>query len=406
MSSPDLIRFSFCQVSDLLLDSGAAISLHLSPAQRRERIKETLDALARAMDEARDRNVDAVIIPGNLFDENNITTRVVATVQEIFTQLGNIPVFITPGAIDPYSNDSAYDDASLQARGLKPWPPNVHIFGRAELETVSLPGKASIKISGLAIQKHMKPFTQATVPKLPDSEKLAINVMLLPLPEKELAVPELSDHLTQEIRESGFSYLAISGPKNQIRFCDGDQNIRAVATGTFIGQSAAETGPRTLVFGNLDRQLDGTLNLSIENREFDPRRIVELNFEIGNMDTSKVGSKLAEIIADCGARAEKQDILILRISGLFPGGCAPVQIDDALKDSFFQLLLIDKSRPDYLQNTSNENTIESRFIEILNLLKQKAEAEANYEELEIIENAVYFGLEAIRESKVSIRDAS
>lgn len=405
MITPDVISFSFCQVSDLRLDSDASLELHLSPSQRKQRNEEALEALAEAMKVAIRNDVDAVLVPGNLFDASHLRTSTIQSVQQIFARLQELPVFICPGSLDPHCPGSPYDEASLKARGLEPWSSNVKVFGSESIETVALPGKATVRISGIGLTKENR-LARPRIKRLEESERTAINTLLLPLGFADLKEGKAANELVEELKSSEYSYTALSGfTQWQNIKVEGDRAI-AAATGTFCGQSRDELGPRHAFFVNLDRRLTGGIDIFIDAKEFDKRRIVKLEFNLTGRSASTVKEEFASEIWKSKIR-KGTDILLLHLSGFYDSANKPRLVSDELKNSYFHLRVFDNSRPNYLQNTSQKNVIERGFIKIISQLKEKSQTDnvGSSEDLDILEDALYYGLEALRESKVSIRDA-
>jgi len=96
------------------------------------------------------------------------------------------------------------------------------------------------------------------------------------------------------------------------------------------------------------------------------------------------------------------------LTGFYPHGQNLELVSEAKKQDFFHLKIIDNTRPDYLQTVSDKNIIEAKFISLLDDLKSKAEAEGGFKSSEksrVVNDALYYGLEAIREGRVTIRHA-
>ncbi len=403
----DVISFYFCQLSDLNLDSRASLNLHLSPAQRKQRSQEAVESLASAMKLASSHDVDAVLIPGNIFDSENITTSMLASVQRIFSMLEDIPVFIAPGPKDCLYSDSVYAEAALKAKGLEAWSENVHIFGSKKFQSKALPERDSIRISGIGLTRKNAGRTP-DVPVLSDSERRAINVLLLPLGFDLAGKQELPDELIKKIENAGYSYVAFSGPSNQVILQKSDGLVYAAAAGTFIAQTEKEPGARTAIFANLDRHMGGKLELNINPEEFDPRRIVSISFDFSKNNPDTTASEFKAELEKSGVRKES-DILLVKLSGYYPFGQKSELIDPEMENAYFHLKVDDESRPDFLESMSEKNTIETRYLEIMNSLKDEAlkmpEGSERNEKLKILEDALYYGFEAIREGKVSIKNA-
>lgn len=406
MSQSDFVSFSFCQVSDLNLDSSASMSLHLSPSQRKQRSEESIEALAAAIKVAISNDVNAVLIPGNLFDAENVSTSTLASVQKIFARLQEIPVFIAPGAADPLHSDSLYDESVLRARGLEPWSDNVHIFGANNVHSFNLPGKDSIKISGIGLTKDNR-GRMPYIPELQKSEKAAINILLLPLGLADAATEKSKNELGKKFKSRGYSYIAFSGFKNQsILKSEEDEVIFAGASGTFVGLTAKELGPRTAIFANLDRRMSAGIEMTMHTEEFDPRRIINIDFDISGRDPNVLSMDLEKEIKESGARKDI-DVLLINASGLYPVGADVKLITEQMKSDYFHLKSKINIRPDYLQSISLKNQIESKYACILGALRNELHAnmERDSEKVAIITDALYFGLEAIREGTVSTPNA-
>lgn len=382
------------------------MELKLSPVQRKERTDEALEALSAAMKVASSNSVDAVLIPGNLFDADNVTSKTLSRVQKIFALLGDIPVFISPGVDDPLFSDSPYDVSALRAHGLSAWSDNVQIFSAERVQSFALPEKGSVKISGIGMPKHARLKTPY-VPALEEAEKVAINILLLPLGLEDKALEASTEELKVRVQNRSYSYVALSGCKNEMLLKASDEVIFGAAAGTFVGQTEAERGPRQALFGNLDRRLGGGIELALQSQEFDPRRIISLKFDLSGNLPETYNESLQALIKKSKARKDT-DIIVLELEGLYPGGAAFELVSAEMRQSYFHMKIVDKTRPDYLETLTEKNIIENKLIAILGELKNKIKAEQNNDQLEqlaVLDDALYFGLQAIREGKVSIRDA-
>src|SRR4051794_26005000 len=87
-----------------------------------------LETLRRALQTARDRQVNAFLIAGDLFEDNEIDDAVVRAAVSLFGAFPEVPVFILPGNHDPFIGPgSVWNRASFLAA-----PPNVQVFHQAE----------------------------------------------------------------------------------------------------------------------------------------------------------------------------------------------------------------------------------------------------------------------------------
>ena len=92
---------SFLQISDVHVDSKLTHSRFSFPKNKREaRITEINALVQRAMDLAKEREVEAVLIPGDLWDDESVSRESVHRLVEAFASIYPIPVFIAPGNHD------------------------------------------------------------------------------------------------------------------------------------------------------------------------------------------------------------------------------------------------------------------------------------------------------------------
>jgi len=115
---------------------------------------------------------------------------------------------------------------------------------------------------------------------------------------------------------------------------------------------------------------------------------------------------LEKEIKESGARKDI-DVLLINASGLYPVGADVKLITEQMKSDYFHLKSKINIRPDYLQSISLKNQIESKYACILGALRNELHAnmERDSEKVAIITDALYFGLEAIREGTVSTPNA-
>lgn len=105
---------------------------------RGARLREArLTTLRRTLALARDRAVDAFIIAGDLFEDNQVDDALVSTVVEIFREHASVPIFILPGNHDAFTGP----DSVWQRKPFLTPPANVHVFtapGTIDLGGVTL----------------------------------------------------------------------------------------------------------------------------------------------------------------------------------------------------------------------------------------------------------------------------
>src|SRR5512141_340315 len=135
----------FLQVSDLHLGRPFG---WLPQDRRADRRHDQRRALENAVRQAVERGVDAILLPGDLFDLDYVDADTLGFALHAFDLGGCPPVFIAPGNHDPVSTTSPYwNPALLRARGHA-WPAHVHVFDAPEWRARPLPGREDVRLWG------------------------------------------------------------------------------------------------------------------------------------------------------------------------------------------------------------------------------------------------------------------
>jgi hypothetical protein len=273
------------------------------------------------------------------------------------------------------------------------------------MQSFNLHGKGSVRINGIGISREGRKNTPA-VPALDSQGKVAIDILLLPLGSNQSESSTVETIVQDALAGKGYSYTALSGLKNKNTFKSGNE-IYAAAAGGFIGQTENDNGPRYAIFGNLDRRLSGELETSLQTKEFDLRRIHCVRVDLTPSNCGNAKDIVARALSKSTARAE-DDIVILHLNGFYAAGSEFNYGREELNERYFHLRVYDNTRPDYLDTLSDRNLIESKFSSIIAEMKNKiveAGTSDSRERLADLDDALYYGLEAIREGKVTIRNA-
>jgi exonuclease SbcD len=129
--------------------------------------------------EAAARRVDALLVPGDLFDGEEADVETVNRAVECARAPGCPPVFIAPGNHDCYSRASTYyDNAKLAARHQPVWPEHVHIFTSPQFAAAELPGRPAVRIWGRCVDANVESDDRVLV-RAPRPEPGLVHVLLL-----------------------------------------------------------------------------------------------------------------------------------------------------------------------------------------------------------------------------------
>lgn len=390
----------FLHISDVFLDARLSFKgLGMSAPKRFESNQEAFEAFSRMLNVARLRQVDAVLVTGNLWEGQSVTAATASQLSDAFAQLGEMPVLIAPGIADPYTAQSLFNPKVLAAHGVRPWSRNVHIFSSDQYtlwrhpsrKDVCFFGRANLGLPGDRMQK----------PPVPAGEQL-LRVLVDYQP--------LEQHGDEPLIQS-VDYSAFGGCLNSKVLLNDQGDTMAAAPGSLIGRSIHELGLRAGLFVEID-YAKRPVKVRIERVPADHRQLISVAVSINGVKAPNVPEYIAKVVESSGARAGI-DIVHVKLSGIYP----PVQVPDIgeqqLRSLYFHAKVDNVTRPDYFIEKADQKTPAGRFIQTLQELKNKAEARGGiltgteYGAIlsaKEVEDALYFGLEALNQKKVTVPD--
>lgn len=180
------------------------------------RRQEVRSAFSAAISMAKEREVDAVLIAGDLFDCTDTDKSTVNFIKGEFAKIGHIPVFIAPGNHDPLG--SAYD--ALVNENC----PNLTVFG-AGCTCKTFPDKNFAvygvgfdnEVVSLPLLKKIKAENENLINIAVVHGEIAANSDYNPISETDIAATGLDYialghvHTYSGIRKAGNTYYAYSG---------------------------------------------------------------------------------------------------------------------------------------------------------------------------------------------------
>lgn len=416
----DSSPFTFLQLSDVHLDSKmAAKRLSMPHSKRHNRTREILDTLVKTLAIARERKVDAVLIPGDLWDSEGVTTATINKVIEAFAELKDIPIVIAPGNHDFYSQDSFYHPLMLEARGMRPLPANVHVFSSPEFTTFKHPNRQDVSFTGRAFTANTQVTQRLLAGSVPKDKAAALNVLVFHgslegykggdagWPGKVTA-----PFSSTEIERLGFDYAALGHYHDLTEIRGADGSLVGAYSGCLAGRSFDEPGRRYVLVGTIASEDGSPTECTIEAVAVDGRELIAVSCDVTGSTGIQVIAKLQAALTAQDAR-EGEDIVRVRLEGTYPTGGEPNYVVEQLRGLYYHLVVEDETRPDYLAQGYDQRTTEGKFIQALLALKEKAESSGGVTTLpefagelsaRTIEDALYYGLEALKQQRVTVRD--
>jgi DNA repair exonuclease SbcCD nuclease subunit len=429
-------KIKFLQFSDVLLDSklthtaaaNTAIALPLGRNERSERTREILEAAIAGLSLAQAERVDAVLIPGGLWDNVTVTGYTVNTLIEAMAAIPDIPIFIAPGHRDFYTRSSLYCNDMLSARGFRHWPENVHIFTSEHFQCQPHPRRSDLAFTGRAFSKASRRtdrILSGRLPKLKDAVNIGVFAGTLETHPSILA--EVSRHQVQkplvypfsaeELAQQEFSYTAVGHIKDAYQIVSADDKLLGAYSGCLAGGSFDELGPRYAILGEINIDSLGQPHIELIPQELDPRRMMLVTVDVSGLGDEDISEEILIAIDDAGVRNDT-DIVALNLEGRHKPGANPMKVAQSLAEQFYCLQILDNTRADYLAERFDQRTTEWKFIESMLEMKTRAE-KLKHQELgsdsltgmtgsdvsgKTVEDALYYGLDALKTRQVTVRN--
>ena len=297
------------------------------------RKEEAKDTFSRIIDEAVKREVDALLIAGDMFDSDFVLPQTIKFLQNCFKKLGNIPVFISPGNHDFNHENSIYSNTL--------WGENVHIFS----DEISFFDIKNARIYGYGFAERF--ISEPKLEGFSADDKISIMVMHGDLQANSQYNPISLKH----IKDSGLDYLALG----HIHKFDGIKKEGATTyaySGTHEGKFFDEEGSCGFIYGEVGK---GVANLQHIN--FAKREVKSIDVSVSGLLTyDEIAEKIRDAISD------SKDIYKITLTGEIGEGVFLnlAILEEKIHDLCFQCKVYDKTE---IKKGGETGTIRAAFEE-------------------------------------------
>ncbi len=392
----------FLQISDLHL--GAPLGW-LPPDRRAERRRDQRQALERAVSLAIERGANAILVAGDLFDQEGIDADSLAFALNAFKVTGCPPVFIAPGNHDPFTLTSVYwSPRILKARGLE-WPEHVHVFTTAEWSKQPVKGLDHVTVWGRcftpSVESAERPLAGAALMKVKPDTQEGLHVALFhgsregKLPPGQKITAPFSD---AEAQAAPFAYMAVGHYHAASRLDTHDARAggtRLAYAGSAVALAMNEIGLHGALEVRIEEQ-DGKPFVEIDFIQLDDRTVHEIEADATAASSAEEVDRRIAGALDAAGVSEK-DLATVRLRGRLVKGVRYAGAGaDLASRAFYLRVDLRNVRPDYdldMYRRADASTTEERFAKAL---LERLDAEKNPRERAILESALYYGLDAFR----------
>ena len=292
-----------------------------------ERRLEQRNALKKVIDYIKANNIEYLFISGDLYDQEYIRESSISFLNDLFKEIPNTKIFITPGNHDPYIKNSFYATYS--------WNNNVKIFTNA-VEKVE---NDNVNIYGFGFNNFEMNNNQIKDIILDEPEK--INILIT---HGDLGESKYNPMNLNEIKSMGFDYVALG----HIHKRDDKTNI--IYPGSLISLGFDELGEHGMIVGEIiDKKLNKEF-IKIDEREF-----VEFELDVSNIISEE---ELIEKINNINEENKLYKIILIGYRNF------PINIDIKLINK--NIIKIKDNTKLKIDFKENNNTLKGLFIKKLN----------------------------------------
>ena len=223
----------FVHIADVHFDcpfSSLSIRENLSDSRRLEQ----RNVFKKVINFIKENDVKYLFISGDLYETEYVRISTINYINNLFLEIPNTKIFISPGNHDPYLKNSYYQDYEFA--------PNVYIFKSSNFECKEF---QDANIYGMGFQDfYCKDVNYSSI-KLIRNEKPNILVMHASLGSNE-ENREYNPILESKLNDLDMDYIALGHIHKS--YYDSDKVQKIVYPGSLISLGFDELGPHGMIF--------------------------------------------------------------------------------------------------------------------------------------------------------------
>ena len=355
----------FVHIADMHFDTSFTTLTNKANLGDIRRLDQRL-AFNKVIDYIKENKIPYLFIAGDFYEHEYIRLSTIEYINNLFSEIPDTQIFISPGNHDPYLKDSFYNKFY--------WNENVHIFDAK----LSIFEQEEIDVYGYGFDDFYYTNHDLENTEIKNKDKINILIAHGTLNASDTLEKEYNPIQEKMIQDKGFDYVAL-GHIHKLDY-NSKPNQRIVYPGSTVSLGFDELGEHGMIVGNIEK---GKLELEfvpIDNKEFIIKEIDvtnvldldELATIINNIEFSE--SKYYKISLT-GRRSFEIDLYKLN---------KLIINSNIIKVKDYTKLNYD------LEKISKENTLKGLFVkEIMQKMEENPEDE------EILQNALDIGFEIL-----------
>ena len=257
----------FVHMADMHFDVPFTVLNNRNKLGEKRRLEQR-EALKKVIEYIKENNIEYLFIAGDLYEHEYIRQTTIEYINNLFKEIPNTKIYITPGNHDPYINSSMYKTFK--------WNDNVFIFD----EKIKLIENPDCDIYGFGFNDFYRRNSELENFTIKNKEKINILITHGALNGGATEDMEYNPLNKNKLKEIGFDYVAL-GHIHKLDY-NNEENQRIVYPGSTISMGFDELGKHGVILGELDKENINLKFLPMDNKEF---KELELNIsEINSVE--------------------------------------------------------------------------------------------------------------------------
>ena len=355
----------FVHIADMHFDTSFTTLTNKANLGDTRRLDQRL-AFNKVIDYIKENKIPYLFIAGDFYEHEYIRLSTIEYINNLFTEIPDTQVFISPGNHDPYIKDSFYNKYY--------WSENVHIFD-AKLSVFE---QEDIDVYGYGFDDFYYTNCDLENTEIKNPDKINILVAHGTLNASNTLEKEYNPISEKMLEDKGFDYVAL-GHIHKLDY-NTKPNQRIVYPGSTVSMGFDELGEHGMIVGNIEKDKIELEFVPIDNKEFvvkeidvtDTLDLEELATIINSIEFSENIYYKISLIGRRNFEIDLYKLYKLLINGNI------IKIKDYTKLNYD------------LEKISKENTLKGLFVkEILQKMEENPQDE------EILQNALDIGFEIL-----------
>ncbi len=373
--------FRFLHTADLHIDIPFSSLACLDGTAAERRVEHRL-LIKKMIQKAEDEEVDAIFISGDLFEHEYVSRASILFLNECFSSVPHISIFISPGNHDPYVKNSYY--CSYE------WAENVYIFD-TQVRGIYL-DHLNVCVYGVGFNDFLMFDSKLKGFRVEDESK--INILVTHGDLNNMSGGQGYHRISSvDLESSGLDYIALG---HIHKYTGSLVKGKACYPGSPVALGFDEPGPHGVVIGEVSKK-----GIHLEFKPIDKRQYVTLNIDVTGCQSSQ--SMASHILEALNARLDYNNYYRIVVKGMVESQViedievSKKIVEEAVKG--FAVMIRYEVLPQYdYEDMALGNDLKALFVK---KMLASINSENDQAEKKRLRKALYFGICALEGRRVT-----